>query len=122
MSEHEQHEIHPEDGYEKSDINVKAVLTATFVGVILIVASLVGMSEYFISQREQQYAESVLKPESSVIRDLRAKEMEILTSYKVIDVKAGVYQIPVSEAMRILAEQGNTKLIKDTKSGKTAKK
>ncbi len=122
MSEEEKQAIHPEDGYEKSDVNVKALLISTFVGVMLIVASIIGMSEYFLSEREMRYAESVLKPESSPLRLLRADEMHVLTTYRVIDAAKGLYQIPIKDAMRILADQGSTKIMKDTKSGKPAKK
>ena len=36
-------------------------------------------------KKEQMMYDYVLKPESAPLRDLRAREMEILTTYKLLD-------------------------------------
>lgn len=121
MSENTQEQIHPEDGYEKSDVNARAILVSTLVGIILIVASLVLVDEYFIQGREQFYTEAVLKPESAPLRDLRTKEAEFLNGYAVIDAKKGVYQIPITVAMERLAAEAFEKT-QTKKDGKISKK
>jgi hypothetical protein len=47
----------------------------------------------------------VLKPESAPLRDLRAREMETLTTYKVLDPVKSVYRIPISRAMELMADE-----------------
>jgi hypothetical protein len=53
--------------------------------------------------------ESALKPENNLLRDVRQREEGALNSYKVIDEKKGIYQIPISEAMKIIADEAYQK-------------
>lgn len=106
--------------YERRDVNPRTILVSTFIGVILIAVSLIWLDEYFTGQREFQYTESVLKPESSALRDLKAREAEVLNSYKVLDAQKGIYQIPISVAMERIAEEAYQKTLDQAK--KTAKK
>jgi hypothetical protein len=92
-------------GYEKRDVNLAKIILSGLGIIILIVVSLVLLSEYFVVVKEEHVYNMVLKPESTTLRDLRAKEAEALNSYKLLDSAKGVYRIPISRAMVLLADE-----------------
>lgn len=92
-------------GYEKRDVYIKGSIIATIVIVIFIVASIAFVDEIFVHKKEQIIQETVLKPESINLRDLRAAESEILGSYKLLDASKGVYRIPIDRAMKLVADE-----------------
>ena len=92
-------------GYEKSDISVKKAFIWAGIIVVSIVVIIIFLNSVFISEVEKEVYQAVLKPESIELRDLRARETETLTSYKVIDEQNGVVQIPIERAMQLLSEE-----------------
>ena len=96
---------HSKPGYDKSEINVKKLLLWSVVSVIFVVASIVFVVQYFSIVREDIVYTKVLKPESISLRDLRAREDEVLNSYKVLDPAKGIYQVPIERAMELVADE-----------------
>ena len=91
--------------YEKSDVSTRKLFIAATVLVLSIVVIIVALNSFFLSSKEKQVYESVLKPASVELRELRARENETLTSYKMLDERNGVVQIPIERAMQLLAEE-----------------
>lgn len=103
---HEHHnDSHGEVGYERKDINVWMTLVSTVVVIVVIVASIIFVDEIFVHTKERMIEQYVLKPESIQLRDLRAQETEVLTTYEVLDKNKGVYRIPISRAMKLMADE-----------------
>ncbi len=94
-----------EFGYEKKDISVWKSLVSIVAVVLVIVFSLVLVDDLFVTTKERMIEQYVLKPESIQLRELQAKETEILTSYAVLDKKKGIYRIPISRAMKLMADE-----------------
>lgn len=94
-----------DSGYEKSDVNVGRIVGWALVIIVVLVVILVLMNEFFIYSKDKLIYETRLKPESKQLRDLRAREDQILNSYKVLDAEAGLYQIPVERAMKVMADE-----------------
>jgi hypothetical protein len=94
-----------EAGYEHKDVNVKSLLIWTVIIVAFLVACLAFVDDIFMRNKEELFYKIVLKPESTQLRDLRAGETEILTSYKVIDPQKGVYRVPIARAMELMSEE-----------------
>ena len=92
-------------GYEKRDIEANKIIAYSAIGVIILAAIIVILYNYFIAEKEEIVYEQTLKPESSLIRDIRAKEEEALNSYKLLDPQRGIYQIPIDRAMQLVAEE-----------------
>lgn len=92
-------------GYETGEVNVKKIIVVGLLSAIVLAAILIGLYQLFIAQAEKQIYESVLKPESVPLRDLRAREDEILNSYKLLDPTKKIYQIPIARAMQLLADE-----------------
>ncbi len=92
-------------GYEKSDVSIKKVFLWAGAIAVSIIVVVILLNSFFIAEMEKKVYESVLKPESVELRDLRAKEIETLTSYKVLDEVNGVVQIPIDRAMQLMAEE-----------------
>ena len=92
-------------GYDTGEVNVKKIIVVGLISAIVLAAILIGLYQFFIARAEKQIYESVLKPESVPLRDLRAREDEILNSYKLLDSTKKIYQIPIARAMQLLAEE-----------------
>ena len=105
MSEHIDHNTDQTAGYEKRDANLKWIIGVAIVIVVIVVAVVVFLNEYFIYSREKLVYDTVLSPESNELRDLRAREDEILNSYGVVDAEKDIYRIPIDRAMKVMADE-----------------
>jgi len=92
-------------GYEKRDVNLFKVLLFSAASVIALIVIVLFMLDYFAAAKEKIVYETVLKPESAALRELRAREQEELGSYDVIDSARGTYRIPIEVAMKIMADE-----------------
>ncbi len=92
-------------GYEKRDVNLLKVLLWTLLSAAFVVVCLIGLNDYFLVTTEEVVFEAVLKPQSSELRELQARDTQVLSNYGVVDASKGVYHIPIKRAMRLLAEE-----------------
>jgi len=96
----------PDDpGYEKSDVNLLKVVIYGAVGVIAVVIILIFLLDYFTAVKEEVVYNKILQPESVALRELQAKETEILNNYALLDSSTGAYRIPVDRAMELIADE-----------------
>lgn len=98
-------DTHQNNGYEKSDLNVKKVILFFALGVVLMVVIIIFLLDYFHTVKDDIVYEAVLQPQSITLRDLRARETEELTSYKLLDEEKGIYRIPLERAKKLLADE-----------------
>jgi len=91
--------------YEISDVRPVGLFISAFTTIVVVVIIIVALNEIFVSTKEQQVYRTVLSVESAELRELRARENSVLTSYKVLDEKNGVYQIPIDRAMQLQADE-----------------
>jgi hypothetical protein len=92
-------------GYDAHEANLKPVIIIGVSSVILLVLSIILIDQYFIATKERLVEEMVLSPQSTALRELRAREEEALNSYRVIDAEKGIYQIPIDRAMELIANE-----------------
>ena len=104
-----------ESDYEKEDVNARVIMIMFIIGTITIGTIMFLLSEYFTARKEAQLqtANAVV---SSTYRDVRAREEERLNSYKLINEKDGIYQIPIGEAMKLLATEDYQKRLNASQS------
>ncbi len=95
----------PGDGYDRKEVNVKVLLWVAVAGVLFVVVSAIILDSWFTLTKEEVVYTSVLKPESVSLKDLRAREDEVLNSYKILDSAKGIYQIPIERALELYAEE-----------------
>jgi hypothetical protein len=103
----EEHRPQPEgqgQSYESRDISVDRVVAVGLIGIILLVIILVVLNQFFILNRNELVQQVALKPQAKALIDLRAREDETLNSYKVLDPQQAIYQIPIAQAMKALAD------------------
>jgi hypothetical protein len=109
MNSHEHdHSHHSGNDYERSDANPWLLGGALAVGMVLLGIALVLLNEFFIISKEKLIYERELKPQSTVLREVRAREEQILTTYGVVDSTKGLYRIPIDQAMKLMAEESYT--------------
>lgn len=92
-------------GYDKRDINLRVTFMVGAVVVLVIAVILVILNDVFVLKKEEMMYDYVLRPESAPLRDLRARETEVLTTYKLLDPVKAVYRIPISRAMQLMADE-----------------
>ena len=92
-------------GYETGDVNVRKTFIMIIAGIITLVIIIVSLNEYFSFAKEEEIYETVLKPESKILIEIRAREDQILGSYGVADSAGGVYRIPIDSAMQIMLHE-----------------
>lgn len=94
-------------GYETRDVNVFKIAVLVIMGIIVLAGILVALDVYFSYAVEREIYETVLKPESKVLIEIRQRDMLILNSYGKSDSLEGVYRIPIDSAMRDMLNEGN---------------
>jgi len=107
MSEEKRDTQHTQSspGYEARDANIGRIVIIGIAFVVLLAVSLFFVDQYFKITKEKDIQEIILKPQSVTLREVRAREDEILSSYKLIDPSKGIYQIPINRAMELLAQK-----------------
>jgi hypothetical protein len=101
----ENQDNHINSGYEKRDVNVKKLVLWGIVGVVIIVISLVAITEYFLITKEDYYYQAVEKPRSQELMELRERETQELSGYQLLDEEKGIYRIPIKRAMELMVEE-----------------
>jgi len=74
---------------------------------------LVLLYEYFMASSRNMVEEMVLKPQSVALRELRAREVEELNSYKILDPEKGIYRIPIDRAIELMADEAYRQRLQD---------
>ncbi|PKK83135.1 MAG: hypothetical protein CVT49_10015 [candidate division Zixibacteria bacterium HGW-Zixibacteria-1] len=97
----ESHDI----GYEKSDVNLKKVFLYGILGIILLIIVIIFVVDQFSAMKEEIVYEQVLRPESAPLRELRAREIEELGSYKLLNSADSVFRIPIERAKQLTADE-----------------
>lgn len=115
----------PDVHHETSDVNIRGILTfvaGLFVFAVVIHVVVWGLFRYF-EAREKVQPQSVyplaaqqgtrLPPEPRLqtnpredLRELRAAEDDVLTTYGWVDRNAGIVRIPIDEAMKLVIQRG----------------
>ncbi len=124
--DHGHEEINPGVSHERRDINVFQV-TAFGIGLLLscivVVFAMYAMFDFFYAREDAKNASnpaslmmkdaSKLPPEPRLqaepkvyLKDLRADEAAILTSYGWVDPNKGIVRIPIDQAIDIVAQKG----------------
>ena len=116
---------HHETHHEESDVDIRGILT--FAAVLIVFAAVVHLVifvlfRFFEAQEARQgppefplavTQEQRLPPEPRLqtnpredLREMRADEDQILTTYGWVDRNAGVVRIPIDEAMKLAIQRG----------------
>ena len=126
MADLHQPDAAPDDlHHEESDVNINAVLTfgAGLFAVFVVVSLLVFVMFRYLDGRETrseqvEYPLAVsqsgrVPPEPRLqtnpredLREMRAKEDDLLHSYGWVNKNAGVVRIPIDDAIRLTLERG----------------
>lgn len=99
---------HPSEnmGHEMSDFSWTSVMWLIPLSVIVLATFTIGSMYLFKGAKDSELADKqAVGPDSREIQILRAKENEVLTSYKWLDKTGGRAQIPVARAMELLVKE-----------------
>jgi len=100
--------LHPElesPGYERKDTNVLKLTVAVLVILVTLVFSIIWLDHYFFVSKTAMLQERVHSLRNPLLVETRAKDTGVLQSYGVVDAAAGRYRVPITEAMRLIADE-----------------
>lgn len=78
-------------------------------GVGVLGLMLLGVDQLFNLSLREEIAQKVLRPENSMLRQLRADEQAKLTRYQWVDQKAGQLRIPLERAKELTLSEWKTR-------------
>jgi len=81
-----------------------------------LIAIIVFLYEVFVFSKEQAVYELVLSPESKALRELRAREDQVLNSYKILDENNEIYQIPIDQAILTISNESYQKRLNEVQN------
>jgi len=96
---------HGASGYEKQDTNAFRIGLILVISTVILVVVLIFTANLFSTMKENAFTEAVLKPESTALRELKAREVDVLGSYGIVDATKGIYRIPIERAMQFVADE-----------------
>lgn len=89
----------------KNDVDVPLVITIGAVSVILLVVIIIGTQAWFMSEEREERAALWEEAPNVAVINLLNRQRERINSYRWEDRQKQTVAIPVSEAMRIMAEK-----------------
>jgi hypothetical protein len=97
------HESHPQTAEHPEQIRV--ILLAGLVSVIILVILLVWLRSYFFLVRNETVEKNYLEAGNPKIEELHAREKALLTSYGWVNKGKGIVHVPVDRAMELMVEE-----------------
>jgi hypothetical protein len=117
MSEQELRHADPNEGFDHTEPQSKAIVLFAIGSVLLLILMIVALQQYFDKIWQEAVYEKVLAPPSEQLKALHYREDWYLTHYSFTDKKSGVVRIPLSEAMdKFVKEAGEGKLFYPAKN------
>lgn len=104
---HEEHKANsdPSLGYDREEASIGMILLVGGAIVALVAVMIIALTQFFDFSKDEAVYEMTLRPESVDLRELRARETEVLNSYKLLDSAKGIWQIPIDRAMHLVADE-----------------
>ena len=96
-------------GHEMSDFSWTTVLWLLPIAVIILVVFFGVSIAWFKGAKDRELDNKQAAFVTPEINQLRAKENEILTQYKVVDKSTGRFQIPIARAMELIVKENQDK-------------
>ena len=90
----------------KPQVNVSLIVTTGGLSVLLLVVIVIGLHAWFLNEEQRELAAKWETSPNTALADLRAEQQAKINSYRWVDRDHRRVAIPVSEAMKLLAERG----------------
>jgi hypothetical protein len=91
-------------GVHNDDLNYNKLFFWTTFGTGLVVVIIYGLIQFAQASWFDAQNEASINSEYSEIKELKAKDQEILNNYGVVNLEEGVYRIPIDQAINNIAE------------------
>jgi hypothetical protein len=91
-------------GVNDDDLNYKKLFFWTTFGTALVVVIIVGLIQFAQASWFDAQQNASINSEYSQIKELKAKDQQILNTYGVVDLEEGTYRIPIDQAINNIAE------------------
>tara|TARA_R110000868_G_scaffold270814_1_gene530293 strand:+ start:522 stop:1061 length:540 start_codon:yes stop_codon:yes gene_type:complete len=91
-------------GVNDDNLNYKKLFFWSVFGIGLVVVIIIGLIQFAEASWFKAQKEASINSEYSKIKELKAKDQEILNSYGVVDLEEGTYRIPIDQAINNIAE------------------
>lgn len=103
---------------EKENGDARVIIVSFIVGALAIAGLLIFLTD-FLTMRKEEQAQTANAVVAPTYRDIRAREEGRLNSYKALNEKDGVYQIPIDEAMKLVVKEAYERKLSATQPPQT---
>lgn len=87
--------------------NLKWLVIATFVSVVILILSFIIINECNVASQEEVLSAQINTKQPAMLQQDRTREDSLLTSYEVLDSAQAIYRIPINRAMELIAAGGD---------------
>ncbi len=105
FAEVEGHDAHGVVGVEKESISVPLVLAIVAVTIVIVIGLVSTAFTITIVNSQETLANSAAANEYPELREVEAAAAAALTQYDVVDAEAGVFQIPIDQAIDLMVNE-----------------
>jgi len=97
----------PASEFEEGDPKASTTLVAAVVGALIVLVLSIAVQAYFYNAEEAEHARKVISAVPQDLARLRAEQQEQLATYRWVDQRSGLVQIPIDRAMELtVRDQG----------------
>ncbi|MEZ4386028.1 MAG: hypothetical protein R3D98_00335 [Candidatus Krumholzibacteriia bacterium] len=90
----------------KENLDTGTIITIGVLLVVLTFVLILLVQGWFYKAERDEYVRKVIEPRAEELGTVRAEQQALLTSYSVVDAKAGTVSIPIERAMELVVRQG----------------
>ena len=95
-------------GNEKGDAYIRKVVFYSVVSTVVMVAIAIFGVYYLTPDYKGPVQDLSAERQPITLEELRAREAEVLNSYKILDSVSGVYGIPIRRAMELVSDEAHS--------------
>ena len=82
------------------DINLALIVTCGFVAAMLLIVLVIGIQAWFYHAHEAEFERKVVNTPYTELQSLKERQVGTLNSYRHVDQKQGLVQIPIEVAIK----------------------
>ncbi len=96
----------PTQPSEERDTDAPLIAVVGMVGSLLVVILIVALQALYYRTEQAEFVRKVVSEQPLELRDLQAKQLDLLNHPRWVDRNAGVVAVPIDRAMELVLRDG----------------
>ena len=90
----------------KENLDTGTIITIGVLLVVLTFVLILLVQGWFYKAERDEYVRKVIEPRAEELATVTAEQQAALTTYRVVDEKAGTVAVPIARAMELVVREG----------------